>query len=228
MVIQSNLIVTVFFILAGILLIGFIIFLVFFLPRLAKKTESGDRIKPIPDVGNDENPPEATNDVVHDPSYTRLVTFGRAVSDDGFAVQFGDNWISKSQELSLLQRNRLEKNLEEAQSWLGMEAGMEPVTAMERGLKLTSEIVPPLVPLKTSEKHKLPVSIVEQVDDILQELLENDPLGTQKIRLAEMPNKGVTVWIGNEYYEGINAVPDENVKQIIRQAVKKWEETSGK
>jgi len=156
------------------------------------------------------------------------VTFGRTVSDDGFAVQFGDNWISKSQELSLLQRNRLEKNLEEAQSWLGMEAGKEPVTAMERGLKLTSEIVPPLVPLKTSEKHKLPVSIVEQVDDILQELLENDPLGTQKIRLAEMPNKGVTVWIGNEYYEGINAVPDENVKQIIRQAVKKWEETSGK
>ncbi|MDO9086853.1 MAG: hypothetical protein Q7U53_11655 [Anaerolineaceae bacterium] len=227
MVIQSNLIVTVFFILAGILLIGFIIFMVVYLPRVAKKTEPRDRTKPIPEVGNNENQSETANDVVHDPSYTRLVTFGRAVSDDGFAVRFGDEWISKSQELSLIERNRLEKNLEEAQSWLGMEARKEPLTAMERGLKLTSEIVPPLVPLKTSEKHKVPLSIVEQVDDILQVLLETDPLGTQKIRLTEMPNKGVTVWIGNEYYEGINAVPDENVKQIIRQAVKKWEETSG-
>ena len=228
MVIQSNLILIALVVFTGILLISFIIFLVVFLPRFTKKTEPRDRTKTIPVVGNNENQPETVNDVLHDPSYIHLVTFGRADIDDGFAVQFGDGWISKSQELSLLQRNRLEKNLEEALSWLGMESREELPKTREPGLKLTSEIIPPLVPIKTSEKHKLPVSIVEQVDDILQELLENDPLGTQKIRLTEMPIKGVTVWIGNEYFEGINAVPDENVKQIIRQAVKKWEETSGK
>jgi len=68
---------------------------------------------------------------------------------------------------------------------------------------------------------------VEQVDEVLQDLLESSLLKGRNIRLTELPNKGVTVWVGNEYYDGINAVPDEDVKRIIRQAVKKWEESSG-
>jgi len=92
---------------------------------------------------------------------------------------------------------------------------------------MSSEIVPPLVPPVTVEKHKRQMSIVEQVDEILQELLESSTLRGKNIRLTEMPNKGVTVWVGNEYYDGINAVPDEEVKRIIRQAVKKWEESTG-
>jgi hypothetical protein len=91
----------------------------------------------------------------------------------------------------------------------------------------STDVVPPLVPPKTAEKHKRQLSIVEQVDEVLQELLESSLLKGRNIRLTELPNKGVTVWVGNEYYDGINAVPDEDVKRIIRQAVKKWEESSG-
>jgi hypothetical protein len=227
MAIQSNSIVIVFFALAGILLIGLIIFLVVYFSRSTKVAEPKEHTKPIAEIVKNENQPEVVNNFVHDPSYSRLVTFGRAVSDDRFAVQFGNEWINDSQSLSFVQRNRLEKNLEEAKRWLGMTEKKETVKISEPNAKIASEFVPPLVPPKTVEKHKRPMSIVEQVDEILQEILEKDELQSQNIRLTELPNKGVIVWVGNEYYEGINAVPDDNVKRIIRQAVKKWEETSG-
>ena len=161
------------------------------------------------------------------PDITRLVTFGRLVSDDRFAVRFEDEWINDPAKLSFVQKNRLEKNLAEAQRWLGIVANQGEEVPNKAGKSFAGAVVPPYVPEKVIEKHKRQMSIVEQVDDILQELLESSPMAETQIRLTEMPNKGVIVWVGNEYYEGINAVPDEDVKRIIRQAVKKWEEVSG-
>jgi len=227
MAIQSNLIVIVFFVMAGLLLAGLIVFLVIYFSRSTKKTEVRDRTTPLSEIIQKDTDITTEKEVVKEISHTKLVTLGRSIKDDQFAVLFGDEWIRDPGQLSFVQRNRLEKNLEEAQKWLGVETKNESNPTPSGKKVVISEIVPPLVPPKTAEKHKRQLSIVEQVDEVLQELLESNPLKGKNIRLTEMPNKGVTVWVGNEYYDGINAVPDEDVKRIIRQAVKKWEESSG-
>jgi hypothetical protein len=227
MAIQSNWIVFFFFGLAGLLLIGLVIFLGIYFSRSTKMTEVRDRTTPLSEVIQKDPNITTVKEVVKEISHTRLVTLGRSIKDDQFAVLFGDEWIRDASQLSFVQRNRLEKNLEEAQKWLGVEAKKESIAAPKVKEVDTSGVTPPLVPPKTAEKHKRQLSIVEQVDEVLQELLENSPLNERNIRLTELPNKGVTVWVGNEYYDGINAVPDEDVKRIIRQAVKKWEESSG-
>ena len=227
MAIQSNLIVIVFFVLAGLLLAGLIVFLVIYFSRSTKKTEVRDRTTPLSEVNQKDPIISTEKETVKEISHTRLVTLGRSIKDDKFAVLFGDEWIGDASQLSFVQRNRLEKNLQEAQNWLGVESKKESVPTPKVKDVDSTDVVPPLVPPKTVEKHKRQLSIVEQVDEVLQELLDSSLLKGRNIRLTELPNKGVTVWVGNEYYDGINAVPDEDVKRIIRQAVKKWEESSG-
>ena len=226
MAIQSNLIVIVFFVLAGLLLAGLIVFLVIYFSRSTKKTEVRDRTTPLSEVNQKDPIISTEKETVKEISHTRLVTLGRSIKDDQFAVLFGDEWIGDASQMSFVQRNRLEKNLQEAQNWLGVETKKESIPAPKVKDVDSADVVPPLVPPKTAEKHKRQLSIVEQVDEVLQELLESSLLKGRNIRLTELPNKGVTVWVGNEYYDGINAVPDEDVKRIIRQAVKKWEESS--
>lgn len=226
MAIQSNLIVFLFFGLAGLLLAGLLVFLVVYFSRLSKSTEVSDRTTPLSETIQNGDETTSVKEVVNEISYTRLVTLGRANKDDKFAIQFGDEWVSDPNQLSFVQRNRLDKNLEEAQKWLDKDQKSSPTPITKSKDYHSADVFPPLVPAKTAEKHKQPISIVEQVDEKLQQLLEDSFMVGKNIRLTEMPNKGVTVWVGNEYYDGIDAVPDEDVKQIIRQAVKKWEESS--
>ncbi len=68
-----------------------------------------------------------------------------------------------------------------------------------------------------------PLSITAQIDEILQEMLKNSPLASRLIRLVELPSKGVVVMVGKDQYEGVDAVPDEDIRQLIRSAVTEWE-----
>jgi hypothetical protein len=54
-------------------------------------------------------------------------------------------------------------------------------------------------------------------------MLQNSPLASRHIRLIELPTKGVVVMVGLDRYEGVEAVPDEDVRQMIRLAVAEWE-----
>lgn len=66
-------------------------------------------------------------------------------------------------------------------------------------------------------------SIAEQVDEILQEMLETSPLRARAIRLLELPQKGMVVMIGLDQYQGVDAVPDEEIRNLIHSAVVEWE-----
>lgn len=68
-----------------------------------------------------------------------------------------------------------------------------------------------------------PKSIAAQIDEILQEMLEDSPLNSRGIRLMEFPNRGLVVMVGLDQYEGVDAVPDEEVRTLIRSAVHEWE-----
>ncbi|HEX9019390.1 MAG TPA: hypothetical protein VF806_09390 [Anaerolineaceae bacterium] len=68
-------------------------------------------------------------------------------------------------------------------------------------------------------------SIVMQIEDILQEMIEGTPLEQRGIHLLEDPIKGVIVHVGLDRYEGIEAVTDPEAKSVIRAAVQEWEKS---
>jgi hypothetical protein len=83
-------------------------------------------------------------------------------------------------------------------------------------------------PTSTSDKAKdepasAPQSIVEQIDLILQTQITGTPLMEKGIRLMESPEGGVIVWVGMNKYQGVEEVPDEEIKAAIRAAISVWE-----
>lgn len=71
-------------------------------------------------------------------------------------------------------------------------------------------------------------SIVMQINDILQEKLPGTPLDGKGIRLSEDLRHGVIVWIGQDQFPGIDAVPDPQIQAAIRSAVSEWEQQTEK
>lgn len=66
-------------------------------------------------------------------------------------------------------------------------------------------------------------SIVGQIDAILQERLAGTNLSERGIFLTQSSEGGVNVYIGLTRYNGIDDVPDPEVKAAIRAAIAEWE-----
>jgi len=67
------------------------------------------------------------------------------------------------------------------------------------------------------------LSIVEQIDEILQARLSGTPLAERAIRLQPSPEGGVIVWVGLQKFAGVEEVADPDVQAIIRAATAEWE-----
>jgi hypothetical protein len=78
-------------------------------------------------------------------------------------------------------------------------------------------------PSAEEEPVAAPQSIVAQIDSILQAQLAGTPLGERGIRLQESPEGGVIVWVGLNKYQGVDDVPDDQIKAAIRAAINTWE-----
>jgi hypothetical protein len=82
--------------------------------------------------------------------------------------------------------------------------------------------VPP--PVKEEEDPGAgPMSIVAQIDSILQTQLLDTPLENKGISLHESPEGGVIVMVGLSKFEAIDDVPDDEIKTAIRRAITSWE-----
>jgi hypothetical protein len=84
--------------------------------------------------------------------------------------------------------------------------------------RVLPQIKPPAEPVK-----KPAGTMVEQIDDILQEIIHFSDNPSRMIRLVEERQNGVVVWVGQEHYIGIDAVTDQSAKELIRAAVKEWD-----
>ncbi|MDD2920969.1 MAG: hypothetical protein PHQ36_01675 [Anaerolineales bacterium] len=73
------------------------------------------------------------------------------------------------------------------------------------------------------KKTMAALSIVAQIDSVLQARLINTPLDKRGIRVYESPEGGVQVEVGLEKFETIDDVTDPEVKAVIRAAVAEWE-----
>lgn len=88
--------------------------------------------------------------------------------------------------------------------------------------------IPAITEDKKSAKKTLPVpikplNIVGEIDEILQDMIAGTPFFERGLELVETPAHTIAVWIDSHQYESIDAVTDPEVQQIIRTAVKNWE-----
>jgi hypothetical protein len=83
----------------------------------------------------------------------------------------------------------------------------------------------PLAPAKKPEVEKniASLSIVQQIDTILQERILDTPLAKRGIRLQESVQGGVEVYVGLQKFHSVDDVTDEVVKNTIRAAIAEWE-----
>ncbi len=77
---------------------------------------------------------------------------------------------------------------------------------------------------KPEEKPFTSLSIVAQIDSVLQARLAESPLAGRGIRLHESPQGAVEVYVGLQKYSSVDEVPDESIRAAIRAAIAEWEE----
>ncbi len=147
--------------------------------------------------------------------------------------------------LTSVQRKRLIAILTLIRPWLEGAPSAEQKQAAPPGMQATGErsIQPEKPPVRAStlskgtvvkpaaaggeseEEKPAPVlTIVGQIDVILQQRLSGSPLASRGIRLKESPEGGVLVWVGVQKYETVEDVPDGEIKTAIRLAIKEWED----
>ena len=95
-----------------------------------------------------------------------------------------------------------------------------PVESVIEPVSRTATIAQPKAPVRS----RSPLSIIEQINAIFDEMNDGTPLAERSIHLVQDPTLGVTVRVGNEKYDGIDSVPDEGIRAALKAAVKKWEE----
>jgi hypothetical protein len=81
----------------------------------------------------------------------------------------------------------------------------------------------PAVKKPEVEKNISSLSIVQQIDTVLQAHLVDTPLAKRGIRLQESIQGGVEVYVGLQKFHAVDDVPDEEIKTVIRAAIAEWE-----
>jgi hypothetical protein len=83
----------------------------------------------------------------------------------------------------------------------------------------------PAPPVKKpeAEKNIASLSIVQQIDTVLQARIADTPFAKRGIRLQESIQGGVEVFVGLQKFLAVDDVPDETVKAVIRAAIAEWE-----
>ena len=79
------------------------------------------------------------------------------------------------------------------------------------------------IPVEIAVAESKALTMIEQIDALLQRLIPVSPIAGKSVRITEDPFKGVIVWVGMDKYEGIDEVPDKDIRIVIRAAVSEWE-----
>jgi hypothetical protein len=147
--------------------------------------------------------------------------------------------------LTSTQRKRLIGVLTLMRPWLEGPTSPGPIQAPAPGMqeKVEQAIQPEPAPVTRTSLSKGPagkpagagaipdeekpapvLTIVGQIDTILQQRLAGSPLESKGIRLQESPEGGVWVWVGVKKFETVEDVPEAEIKAAIRLAIKEWED----
>ncbi len=122
-------------------------------------------------------------------------------------VQVGDRQYLTAAELKQSSDwNRVEYVASDLAKWISSHTSGDRIPELDR-----EQVTP---------RHQ---SMVEQINNILQQKLVESEGSLKGVRLVESPEGTVRVLIGVQSYS-IDQVPDPEVRQLIREAVAAWEE----
>ena len=79
-------------------------------------------------------------------------------------------------------------------------------------------------PAPATAQGPITMSLVQQIDQVLQARLAGTPLASRGIRLTEDPHGGAIVFVGQTQYEGVDKVTDPEIQGAIRSAIAEWEQ----
>ena len=118
------------------------------------------------------------------------------------------------------QRQRLSTAAEGWTLWLGLHPPAPPLPSAPTPTTLNE---PAEVLLAAQNEWTRSGSIVDQIDEILQDMLSESDYRDMVIHLKEEPTHGVVVWVNNQRFESVEDVPDEGIRALIQAAVRRWE-----
>ncbi|MCK5794568.1 MAG: hypothetical protein KAH12_07670 [Anaerolineales bacterium] len=99
----------------------------------------------------------------------------------------------------------------------------EPQTIVQPPIEY--DLIPPEVDVEEEGEAEVKMlSVIDEVNEILQKKLHGSPLAGKGIHLMENHNKEIRFWVGLNSYNDVEEIPDAEVRQIIDASVREWEE----
>ncbi len=172
------------------------------------------------------------------------------------SIELDGRVYNSTHQLSISQREQLNQTAQALLDWMGPTLTTPTVSASRPPAPPTPISVPPItsesisIPSSTApatpikqdrdlvslfvrsieaNAPKLPThtkTIAAQIDDIVQERLVDSPLAGHRIRLVDTPDHGMAVEIGDRQYDSISAVPENEIRLFLQEAVQIWQRRS--
>lgn len=179
---------------------------------------------------------EPKTEVVQAPPQILEENYSLAVfeSENTVTLKLDKTELEEVGEMNDAQRKRLISLVVKMRPWLDVKKGAaqtEPSTQ-----KLAPAPKPSIHPAYTEYKSQpitgsasikeleySKLSMVEQIDWLLQKRLENHPLKSRRIRLQSDLTNSVNFIVGEESYEFIDEIPYPEIKTIIQIAIDEWQ-----
>ena len=215
----------------GIWLLGYILGLVESRIRQKRKARKEEPIKaPEPTEA-----PEPIEKIVYLPSPDEEVIYALALKEGetgALEIKLDGEWLENRLAVSPDQQKRLVSLVVALRPWVAANAptaepivSAKPISTPSPAPQATAESVS-----MSSDEDKGPpvstLSMVKQIDKILQKNLDGHPLKNMGIRLQESITGSVNFYVGLTRYEFIDEIPDKDVQAFIQKAIAEWEENA--
>ncbi len=94
-----------------------------------------------------------------------------------------------------------------------------PTVAVLGGAKLSEEAL-----AAKEEARKRPLSVAEQIDEILQKHVAAEPgMAERSIHLVQNPAGGILIEVDGKKFNKPGEIPEPAIQQLIKRAVKEWD-----
>jgi hypothetical protein len=168
--------------------------------------------------------PEPVQIKVDDPGILRIK------NESGYLALDLDGTRVDTKALTTDQRKRLIEMLNLMRPWLEGKPVAVPVNSPAAESPQSAPLPAPQPPAPRTPvlaKEERPIapagSIVSQIDSILQARIAGTAIEEKGVFLAQSPEGAVMVYVGLTKYQGIDEVPDPEIKAAIRAAITEWE-----